>query len=29
MNLEGCDGEADRTEVQEGGDICAPMADSC
>ena len=29
INLEGWDGEADRREVQEGGDICIPMADSC
>ena len=29
VNLEGCDGEGDGREVQEGGDICIPMADSC
>ena len=29
INLEGCDGEGDGREVQEGGDICLPMADSC
>ena len=29
INLEGWDGERDRREVQEGGDICIPMADSC
>ena len=28
-NLEGWDGEGDGREVQEGGDICIPMADSC
>ena len=28
-NLEGCDGEADGREVQKGGYICIPMADSC
>ena len=28
-NLEGWDGEGDRREAQEGGDICIPMADSC
>ena len=28
-NLEGWDGEGDGREVQEGGDICLPMADSC
>ena len=28
INLEGWDGEGDRREVQEGGDICIPMADS-
>ena len=26
---EGWDGEAEEREVQEGGDICTPMADSC
>ena len=26
---EGWDGERDGREVQEGGDICIPMADSC
>ena len=29
INLEGWDGERDGREVQEGGDICPPMADSC
>ena len=29
INLEGWDGEGDRSEVQKGGDICIPMADSC
>ena len=24
-----CDGEGDGREVQEGGDVCIPMADSC
>ena len=28
-NLEGWGGEGGRREVQEGGDICKPMADSC
>ena len=28
-NLEGEDGEGCRREVQKGGDICVPMADSC
>ena len=28
-NLEGWDGEGDRPEVWEGGDMSAPMADSC
>ena len=28
-NLEGWDGERDGREVQKGGDICIPMADSC
>ena len=28
INLEGRDGEGDRREVQKGGDICIPMADS-
>ena len=28
-NLERWDGEGDGREVQEGGDICLPMADSC
>ena len=28
-NLEGWDGEVDDREVQEGGSICIPMADSC
>ena len=29
INLEGWGGERDRMEVQKGGDICIPMADSC
>ena len=29
INLEGWGGEGDGTEVQEGGDICITMADSC
>ena len=29
INPEGWDGEGDRREVQEGGDLCIPMADSC
>ena len=29
INLEGCSGEEDGREVQKGGDICIPMADSC
>ena len=29
INLEGWDGEVHAREVQEGGDICIPMADSC
>ena len=29
VNLEGWDGEGDGREVQKGGDICIPMADSC
>ena len=28
-NLEGWQWEGDGSEVQEGGDICIPMADSC
>ena len=28
-NLEGWDWEGDGRQVQEGGDICIPMADSC
>ena len=28
INLEGWDGEGDGREVQEGGDICTPFADS-
>ena len=28
INLEGWDVEGDRREVQKGGDICIPMADS-
>ena len=29
INLEGWDEEGDGREVQKGGDICIPMADSC
>ena len=29
INLEGWDGEGDGREVQEGGEICKSMADSC
>ena len=29
INLEGQDGVGDGMEVQKGGDICIPMADSC
>ena len=29
INLAGCDGEGSGREVQKGGDICKPMADSC
>ena len=29
INLEGWDGAGDGREVQEGRDICIPMADSC
>ena len=29
VNLEGWDGEADGREVQKGGYVCIPMADSC
>ena len=29
INLEGWDGEEDGREVQEGGDVYIPMADSC
>ena len=29
INLEGWDGEGDWRELQKGGDICIPMADSC
>ena len=29
INLKGWDGEGDGREVQKGGDICIPMADSC
>ena len=28
INLEGWDGKGDGREVQKGGDICIPMADS-
>ena len=29
INQEGWNGAGDRREVQMGGDICIPMADSC
>ena len=29
INLEGWDGKEEGREVQKGGDICIPMADSC
>ena len=29
INLEEGDGEGDGREIQKGGDICIPMADSC
>ena len=29
INLEGWAGTGDRRELQKGGDICIPMADSC
>jgi len=29
IKLEGWDGEGDGREIQNGGDICIPMADSC
>ena len=29
INLEGWDREGDGREVQKGGDICIPIADSC
>ena len=29
INLEGWDGEGDEREVEKGGVICIPMADSC
>ena len=29
INLVGWDREGDEREVQKGGDICMPMADSC
>ena len=29
VNLEGWDGEGDGSRIQEGGDICVPMANSC
>ena len=29
INLEGWDGQGDGRELQEGGYICIPMADSC
>ena len=29
INPDGCDGEGDGREVQEGWDLCIPVADSC
>ena len=29
INVERWDGEGDRRDIQEGGYICIPMADSC
>ena len=29
VNLLGWDGEGDGREIQKGGDMCIPMADSC
>ena len=29
VNLEGWDGKEDGREIQKGGDICIPMANSC
>ena len=29
INIEGWGGEGDASEVQKGGDICIPIADSC
>ena len=29
INLEGWDGEGGGKEVEKGGDICIPLADSC
>ena len=29
INLEGWDGEEDGSEIQKGGDISIPVADSC
>ena len=29
INLERWDGEGNGREIQKGGDICVPMADSC
>ena len=29
INLEGWDGKEDGREIQKGGDICIPMANSC
>ena len=29
INLEGWDGEGDGREIQKGGHVCIPMADSC
>ena len=29
INFKGLDGEGNGKEIQKGGDICVPMADSC
>ena len=29
INIEGWDGEGDGKEIEEGGDLCIPMTDSC
>ena len=29
INLGGWDGKEDGSEIQKGGDMCIPMADSC